>query len=143
MSDMNEDEYGLGGEYAVGGFWGSVWGKFKGAVKEGFKSKAVQGFIGSTLDKVSPGAGSAIAAGMKVIGGAKKGDAKAVGQVVGLASAAKGGDANAKKAAGMLSVVNEAYNEVKKEGKLAKDEPAPAPAAESDSWFGSTTKLDL
>ena len=127
-------DYGL----EVGGFWGNVWGKFKGAIKAAFKSKAVQGYIGSTLNSVAPGAGTAIAAGMKVISGAKQGDKNAEAQVVALADAAKGGDANAKKVAGMLSVVNKAYNEVAKE-KAADAAIGMAAARWSKD---STTKLD-
>ena len=54
------------------------------------------------------------------------------------ADAAKGGDANAKKVAGMLSVVNKAYNEVAKE-KAADAAIGMAAARWSKD---STTKLD-
>ena len=130
-SDAEEvDDYSeLDGELAIGGFWGSLWGKFKGGLKKVWRMVKHKGAL-KVLDTVYPGAGTALAAGVSTIekatGKNKKDKAQALADIKAVAAKAKGGDATARETMGMLKTVRDAQKEALPE-TVGPPTAAPAP----------------
>lgn len=97
----------------IGGFWGNVWGKFKGAAKFIYKNPVTRAAGLAALNTVAPGSGIALGTAMTLVDGARAGNPQAKEQINRLVAHAAAGNPDAAKFVGALQVVNEAHKEAK------------------------------